>query len=384
MRKTKKKGGSSTQPFYAPEAKPESNVVKPKSMKNRAKNAASSAASGAKSVASSAASGAKSVASGVGKAASWIGNKLSLKKKKKVNPDPNTNCVPYKPTPLQILKKKKRDCYKILKKYNTIELVISLNALKDKIKELNNKTSNMKKDTKKKVAPDPTRCDSEEISFMKLNKLFKYSINVLESALKRMDKLVIPEQNKDDCPENSENKSKNKSENKSKNKSEKNKSGNISNAYRIVDNKLTRNVSPANSTSVGPPVANVIPGIGLNKLGTGVAIPVAAIPGSVVGEPVRAGAAPNDTCDDYNEIRQLVKNIINQIEPIINMRDFMVSENCDMTISIFDKLSQAKSEFENVNKKLNSDKRLPTNVQNGSIVARKNGKSNKINEKASI
>ena len=64
MRKTKKnkKGGSSTN---APEVKPENNVVKPKkSMKNRAKNAASS------------------VASGIGKAASWIGNKLSLKKKK--------------------------------------------------------------------------------------------------------------------------------------------------------------------------------------------------------------------------------------------------------------------------------------------------------------
>ena len=285
-----------------------------------------------------------------------------------MNSDPNTNCVPYKPTSLQILKKKKRDCYKILKRYDKIELVISLNALKDKINELNNKTANKKKDTKKKVTPDPNRCDSEEISFMKLNKLFKYSINVLESALKRMDKLVIPEQNKDDCPENSEN---------FENKSKKNKISNISTAYRIVDSKNTKVVPHANSVFVGPPVANVIPG-------SVVASSIPAIPGSVVAVPVRGGAAPNDTCGDYNEIRQLVKNIIIQIEPILNMREFMVAEKCDMTISIFDKLSLAKSEFENVNKKLNLDKRLPTNVQNGSIVARKNGKSNKVNAKASI
>jgi hypothetical protein len=280
--------------------------------------------------------------------ASWVKGAFTRKKKKKLNPKPKpkSNCVPYKPTGEQILKMEKRECYEKLQSYDTSHLMIPLNSLKDKIDFLNKKTS--KNNTKKKGINNPEKsnnkseeptCDSEKISFIKLNKLFKYSVNVLESALKRMNTLVIPKRDADNCPEIGETSIGEPVENNYENAPP------IANVEPIPNNKkVLGNLPKANPVSLGK---------GKNfKIG---------------------GSAPNDDCADYIELRSYVKQIIDEIEKIQLAKSEMNAANenkagknskfttCKSTNEIFTKLEEARSKFDIILTKLNSDNRLPRN-----------------------
>ena len=294
--------------------------------------------------------------------ASWVKGAFTRKKKKKLKPKPKPNCIPYKPTDLQILKMEKRECYEKLQDYDTSFLMIPLNSLKDKLIYLNKKTSNKK--TKKKTnnnQPEEPRCDSEKISFAKLNKLFKYSVNVLESALNRMNTLVIPKKDDDDCPE--------------------------------IDGPAIGEPVEANYKNV--PIANV--NFNPNNKKPVDNLPKAT-PLAAIALPFgKGGSASNDICGDYVELRGYVKQIIYEIEKIQlskseknaanekNEKNEMNKKNanenskhnkCKITDDIFAKLEEARSKFDVIFTKLNSDNRLPHNSTNGTRVARQNGPRN--------
>jgi methyl-accepting chemotaxis protein len=177
-----------------------------------------------------------------------------------------TNCIPYKPTLEQIAKRKKKDCFEMLQKFDYMPLTISLNKLKTNIFEIDKKLSGMKSKSSKKITKkNPNRCDSEDISFIKVKKMFVYSINVLESTIKKMKKIVIlPDEN--NCPEAVE--------------------PVIANAGRAISAKNNGNLNAK--------------------------LPVARR---------RGGSATNDICTDYNEIIANIRDIITNIDNIIgNLR----------------------------------------------------------------
>jgi len=248
-------------------------------------------------------------------------SKLTNSKSKKVNTNVNgaTNCVPYKPTEEQIAKRKKKDCFELLQQFDYTPLTISLNKLKSNIFEIDKKLNASKGSKKKKK--NPNRCDSEDVSFIKVNKMFVYSINVLESAIKKMKKIVIlPDEN--NCPE-----------------------------------------------TVGEPVGN--------------ANNVSKFP--VANARIAGGSATNDVCTDYNELIVNIRDILANIDIMLSSKNYIINEKkCMMVSDIFEKLQISKSKFEEVIEKLNKDKRLSRTLSNGRNVAPINGGRNQTVKKRSV
>ena len=212
------------------------------------------------------------------------------------------------------------------------------------------KGSKKKKATKKQT----TRCDSEDVSFTRIKKKFVYSINVLESAIKKMKKLVISDENDDDCKEAIALSNANKLNSKN------------GKALNKV-NKSKKNNAPPNATKKG-----------VNKTNTLKNLEPPA-PSTYTGPVSSFGcSSTNDICTDYIEISRNIREIISQIDVVLKARDGIVVE-CIMTEIIFEKFQKSKSNFEEVIEKLNKDQRLSSVLGNGPTLAPNNGTRNKAN-----
>jgi hypothetical protein len=222
----------------------------------------------------------------------------------------------------------------LLQQFDYTPFTISLNKLKTNIIELDKKIIEMKtktksKTSKKKTKKKPNRCDSDDVSFIKVKKKLIYSINVLETVIKKMKKIVIlPDEN--NCPEVA--------------------------IGELVNDVNDKSINLKKNQNANLPIAS--------KVG---------------------GSATNDICADYNELVANIREILSKIDEILASKDNIVNVNdCKMVSDIFDKLQISKSKFEEVIEKLNKDKRLSSSLRNGSIMAPNNGPRNNSVKKRSI
>jgi hypothetical protein len=276
----------------------------------------------------------------------------------------------------------------MIQKFDISPLVNSLNKLKNNIIDIDKKllVIKYKGSSKKKTKKNTTRCDSEDVSFTRIKKKFVYSINVLESAINKMKKLEISDENKneDECEdETSLNKTNNlknskankvtlkngKSANNVKSKNGKgannvkSKNGKVTNKVNLKNGKGTNNVGLKNGKGTN--------NVGLKK------IPPPAYTDAITSF---GGSSTNDTCSDYIGLAKNTRDIISHIDVILNARDDIVINNeCMMTEIIFEKFQKSKSNFEEVTEKLNNDQRLSTALGNGPALAPTNGTRDKAN-----
>ena len=187
-----------------------------------------------------------------------------------------------------------------------------------------------------------------------------------------MKKLVISDENDDDCKEaiplsnaNKLNSKNGKALNKV-NKSKKNNAPPNATKKGLKTN-AKKNNAPPNATKKG-----------VNKTNTLKNLEPPAPP-TYTGPVDRfGGSSTNDICTDYIEISRNIREIISQIDVVLKARDGIVVE-CIMTEIIFEKFQKSKSNFEEVIEKLNKDQRLSSVLGNGPTLAPNNGTRNKAN-----
>jgi len=293
------------------------------------------------------------------------GNDVVLPKNTNRANSKTPKCI--KPTPAQKEKNKKKMCFKMIQKFDLSPLINSLNKLKNNIIDIDKKllVIKYKGSSKKKSKKNTHRCDSEDVSFTKIKKKFIYSINVLESSIKKMKKLEISDENKNEDECEDETSLKNSKANKVTLKNGKGANKVNSRNGKGANNINSRNGKGANNVTLKN-------GKGANKVNSrNIPPPAYASFG---------GSSTNDICSDYIGIAKNTRDIISHIGVILNARDDIVINNeCMMTEIIFDKFQKSKSNFEEISEKLNNDQRLSTALGNGPALAPTNGTRYKTN-----